>query len=173
MGFDPVTIGIGITVGAATGAVVSAIKGGDPLKGALFGGVTGGLGGFALGGLGCTASGTVSVLGTEMAKSTLYAGVAGALAGYSAGTAEAERKRLIREQQAQQNALRANESLLKAQMERDKAALDKEMAKMGIGSVRSKSIDERLNASRQFAELVDSNDAEELEKGLGNLYAAA
>lgn len=172
MGFDPISIGVGLAVGAATGAAVSAIKGGDPLKGALFGAVTGGVGGFAAGALAGTAGGTVSVLGTEMAKSTLYAGVAGALAGYSAGTSEAERKRLIREQQAQQNSLRANESLLKAQMERDKAVLDKELAKMGIGSVRSKSIDERLNAARQFAELVDRNDAEELEKGLGNLYAA-
>ena len=170
MGFDPVTIGIGMAVGAATGATVAAIKGGDPLKGALFGGATGGIGGFAAGGAGATGS-TVSVFGTEMAKSTLYAGIAGAMAGYSAGTSEAERKRLMREQQAQQNALRANESLLKAQLERDKVALDKEMAKMGIGSVKAKSVDERINAARQFAELVERNDAEELEEGLGNLYA--
>jgi hypothetical protein len=57
------------------------------------------------------------------------------------------------------------------QHERDKAALEKEMKKMDLGNVKTKSVDERLNAAKKFAELIDNNDAEELEEGLGNLYA--
>jgi len=52
---DPVTTGI--LIGAAMGGGTAAIKGNDPLKGALIGGATGGIGGGLAGGFGGAASG--------------------------------------------------------------------------------------------------------------------
>jgi len=52
---DPVTTGI--LIGAAMGGGSAAIKGDDPLKGALIGGATGGIGGGLSGGFGAGAGG--------------------------------------------------------------------------------------------------------------------
>ena len=54
---DPVTTGI--LVGAAMGGGGAALKGQDPLKGALIGGATGGIGGGFAGGFGAAANPTV------------------------------------------------------------------------------------------------------------------
>jgi hypothetical protein len=51
---------ISAAVGAGTGAAGSAIQGGDPLKGALMGGVTGAIGGGVMGGLNAAAAPTAS-----------------------------------------------------------------------------------------------------------------
>jgi hypothetical protein len=166
-----VELAIGALIGAGTGAAVAAIQGGDPLKGALFGAVTGGIGGGLAGSL--AGSGTVSVLGTEIAKGSVWAGVAGVMGGYGAGVSEARKAAMIREQQRQEQALRHNEQLLKAQLEKDQSALTKEMEKLAGGSNRGEIIEKRINAARQFAELTDRNDGEELEQGLGNLYVMA
>jgi len=68
---DPVSIGIGILIGAGTGAAGAAITGGDVLQGALFGGVLGGIGG-GFGGLGL---GSIA----DVAGSTLTQGLVGSV----------------------------------------------------------------------------------------------
>ena len=79
---DPVSIGIGVLIGAGTGAAGAAITGGDVLQGALFGGLTGGIGG-GLGGL--ASGGIASTVGSSVGN--LAPGIAGALPGTIGGIA--------------------------------------------------------------------------------------
>lgn len=80
---DPVSIGIGVLIGAGTGAAGAAITGGDVLQGALFGGVLGGIGGgafgFASGGIASTVGAGIGSLAPGLAAAlpaTLGAGIA-------------------------------------------------------------------------------------------------
>ena len=89
---DPAGIGLAIAIGAATGAVGSAVTGGDPLQGALMGavmgGVTAGMGGLAGHG-GSIFSGvgeamnlsTAGVLGTNVSFASLGGYAVTSLAG--------------------------------------------------------------------------------------------
>jgi len=68
-------VGEAMLLGAAMGGGSAALTGGDPLKGALLGGLTGGAGAGISGALG-GAAGTAGTLGTEAALSTLGADAA-------------------------------------------------------------------------------------------------
>ena len=73
---DPV-IGTAMAIGAATGAAGSALTGGDPLQGALFGAATGAFtGGTLTPSLGPTSTGFFSTLGSGLG-STTYMGSLG------------------------------------------------------------------------------------------------
>jgi len=67
---DPVTTGI--LIGAAMGGGTAAIKGKDPLQGALIGGATGGIGGAFTGGF-TGAAPIVEASGTGLANATVQA----------------------------------------------------------------------------------------------------
>jgi len=108
-------VGSGALYGAGTGALTSAIGGGDPLKGALVGGLGGGLGqyaggtalikgisnpalrGAAIGGITGAATGGAgaALYGGDPLKGALSGGIAGGLGGFGGGYLAGDRTGLL------------------------------------------------------------------------------
>lgn len=165
------------------GGTVSAINGGDFLRGAFSGLLFGGAGGLmgasfapaASGAAGAASSTTVSIFGREVSKQFLYQAAGGALGGIMAGMQVANAEKVARQMKARRDALAQSEQAANRYAE----DLEKKYARL-VGSYTSgkdKEVKESLLSSRRredaneaFFLSLDINEDVNLSDRIGGFY---
>lgn len=153
-----------IALGGLIGGTVSAISGGDFLRGAFGGALFGGIGGLVGGALAPTvatgqtasvASGTaVNIFGKEVSKQVLYQAVGGMLGGYMGGMQVANNAKAERQLRMQREKLEAEGRAFGAEMEARQREYEKALGE--ISSSKEKTVMRQLEKSRIRE---DANDA--------------
>lgn len=153
-----------LALGGLIGGTVSAISGGDFLRGAFSGLLFGGIGGLVGGALApavsagqtaSVASGTaVSIFGKEVSKQLLYQAVGGMAGGYMAGMQVANNAKAERQLRMQREKVAADERALRAEIEMRQREYEKALG--DISSSKEKTVMRQLEKARIRE---DANDA--------------
>lgn len=160
----PLSLLGGLALGGLIGGTISAINGGDFLRGAFSGALFGGIGGLVGGafapavGAGqaaSVASGTaVNIFGREVSKQLLYQVVGGMAGGYMAGMQVANNAKAERQLRMQREKVAADERAFRAEMEMRQREYEKALGE--ISSSKEKTIMKQLEKARIRE---DANDA--------------
>lgn len=153
-----------LALGGLIGGTVSAINGGDFLRGAFSGALFGGIGGFVGGafapavGTGqaaSVASGTaVNIFGREVSKQLLYQTIGGMAGGYMGGVQVANNAKAERQLRMQREKIAADERAFRAELETRQREYEKALGE--ISSSKEKTIMKQLEKARIRE---DANDA--------------
>jgi len=153
-----------IAFGGLIGGTVSAISGGDFLRGAfsgaMFGGIGGSLGGTLAPAVGAgeaasVASGTaVNIFGREVSKQLLYQVIGGMAGGYMAGMQVANNAKAERQLRMQREKVAADERAFRAEMEMRQREYEKALGE--VSSSKEKTVMRQLEKARIRE---DANDA--------------
>lgn len=142
-------------IGGLAGGTISALNGGDFLKGAFSGVLFGGAGGLLGGAIAGSASGaTATVLGKEISKNVLYQAIGGMAGGVMAGMQVANQTRAERQLMMQRERLAQNERLYRAEAEKQQREYEKVLN--GLYTSKEKSLMKQLSQSRRRE---DANEA--------------
>lgn len=149
---------IPLIVGAAVGGVTSVAMGGDFLRGAGMGLLTGGIGGLAGGSLAGASAATatvgettVSVFGHELTKQALYSLAGAAIGGTMSGMSVAQQTKTERRIKQEQEAYARREKELREMEQRHSEEARRSLANFEEGS--------RHELARRGAELRSAEDA--------------
>lgn len=153
-----------LALGGLIGGTVSAISGGDFLRGAFSGIMFGGIGGLVggalapavgVGGTASVASGTaVNIFGQEVSKQVLYQAIGGMMGGYMGGMQVANNARAERQLRMQREKVAADERAFRAEMEMRQREYEKALGE--ISSSKEKTVMRQLEKARIRE---DANDA--------------
>lgn len=153
-----------IALGGLIGGTVSAISGGDFLRGAFSGAMFGGIGGLVGGAfapavgaseVASVASGTaVNIFGREVSKQLLYQAIGGMAGGYMAGMQVANNAKAERQLRMQREKVAADERAFRAEMEMRQREYEKALGE--VSSSKEKTVMRQLGKARIRE---DANDA--------------
>jgi len=153
-----------LALGGLIGGTVSAINGGDFLRGAFGGALFGGIGGL-VGGAFAPAAGTgqaasvasgtaVNIFGREVSKQVLYQAIGGMMGGYMGGMQVANNAKAERQLRMQRDKLEADGRAFRAELETRQREYEKALGE--ISSSKEKTVMRQLEKARIRE---DANDA--------------